>query len=100
MLTDKRSSNGTMVYLQDPLPLSYATPLKFRMGRTTLSIQAKRGWTATLRSALGRGQHPEQLTGPTAMDLHNLLIESRNSSTHKREVIDTFMLGLQKSKFS
>eukprot|EP01034_Spumella_vulgaris_P022095 gene22095-28194_t len=85
LLTDKRSSNGTMVYLQDPLPLSYATPLKFRMGRTTLSIQAKRGWTATLRSALGGGQPSESVNGPTALELHNLLVESRNSSMHKRE---------------
>lgn len=28
-----------MVYLQDPLPLTYNSNLKFRMGRTTLSIQ-------------------------------------------------------------
>ncbi len=85
MLTDKKSSNGTMVYLQDPLPLSYSTPLKFRMGRTTLSIQARRGWTSTLRSALGGGHVTESQSGPSATELHNLLVDERNSNMNKRE---------------
>lgn len=38
-LSDKRSSNGTMVYLQDPVPLPHMVPMKFRMGRTTLTLQ-------------------------------------------------------------
>ena len=38
-LTDRNSSNGTMVYLQDPFPLPYNQTLKLRMGRTTLALQ-------------------------------------------------------------
>eukprot|EP01039_Chlorochromonas_danica_P000831 gene831-904_t len=52
ILTDNHSSNGTMVYLQNPFPLPYSQPIKVRMGRTTLSIQAKRSWTAAIRSYL------------------------------------------------
>ena len=86
LLTDKKSSNGTMVYLQDPLPLSYSVPMKLRMGRTTLSVQAKRGWTSTIRSALGRTPVTDSHDGPTAGDLHNILIETRNIALqNKRE---------------
>lgn len=49
-LSDNRSSNGTLVYLQDPLPLSFSQPVKIRMGRTTLSLQAKRSWSSALRA--------------------------------------------------
>ena len=38
-LQDKRSSNGTMVYLQEPLELPFSHPIRLRMGRSTLSIQ-------------------------------------------------------------
>lgn len=49
-MTDERSSNGTLVYLQDPLPLPYGQTVKVRMGRTTISLQAKRSWSSALRS--------------------------------------------------
>ena len=39
-----------MVYIRDPLPLPYATPMKIRMGRTTITLQAKRTWTAAMRA--------------------------------------------------
>lgn len=94
-MTDKRSSNGTMVYLQDPIPLSYSNQLKFRMGRTTLSLQAKRGWTTTLRTALGVGSVIDDDGTPSAEDLHNVLTECRNSSLSKREAdaeANNFML--------
>jgi len=38
-LKDRMSSNGTMVYLRDPFPLSYSSAVKLRMGRTTISLQ-------------------------------------------------------------
>eukprot|EP01038_Epipyxis_sp_PR26KG_P011735 gene11735-15701_t len=76
-LTDKRSSNGTMIYLQDPLPLPYSTPLRFRMGRTTLQLQAKRNWTSAMRSMIGNNYH--DVNCPSAMDIMNLLNESNNS---------------------
>ena len=94
-MTDKRSSNGTMVYLQDPIPLSYSNQLKFRMGRTTLSLQAKRGWTTTLRTALGVGSVIDEEGLPSAEDLHNVLTECRNNSMSKRETdaeANNFML--------
>jgi hypothetical protein len=60
-LTDERSSNGTLVYLQDPLPLPYGQNVKIRMGRTTIALQAKRSWSAAIRSFLfgsGPNNHP------------------------------------------
>jgi pSer/pThr/pTyr-binding forkhead associated (FHA) protein len=48
-MVDKRSSNGTMVYLQEPLPLHFQQPVRLRMGRTTLTVQTKRSMTATVR---------------------------------------------------
>jgi hypothetical protein len=48
-MVDKRSSNGTMVYLQEPLPLQFQQPVRLRMGRTTLTVQTKRSVTATVR---------------------------------------------------
>jgi hypothetical protein len=51
---DARSSNGTMVYLQGPLPLPNNEILRLRMGRATLSIKAKRSIAASVRGALHR----------------------------------------------
>lgn len=63
VLTDNRSSNGTMVYLQNPFPLPYSAPIKVRMGRTTLTIQAKRSWTAALRAYVA----PPRRTGSVSV---------------------------------
>ena len=37
-LQDKKSSNGTMMYLQEPFPLTFSQPCRLRMGRTTISL--------------------------------------------------------------
>jgi hypothetical protein len=39
-----------MVYLQAPMPLKFSSSVRVRMGRTTMTFQAKRSWTAALRS--------------------------------------------------
>jgi hypothetical protein len=72
-LTDRRSSNGTMVYLQDPFPLPYQHSLKLRMGRTTLSLQAKRSWTSSLRSMLGAPLPHSETASPTPEEVQELL---------------------------
>jgi hypothetical protein len=51
---DSRSSNGTMVYLQGPLPLPNNEQIRLRMGRSTLSIVAKRTLAASVRGTLHR----------------------------------------------
>eukprot|EP01035_Chromulina_nebulosa_P020241 gene20241-26278_t len=51
-IQDSESSNGTMVYLQQPLRLKYSVPVRIRMGRTTMQLQARRSWTAAIRSIL------------------------------------------------
>lgn len=51
-LSDNRSSNGTMVYIRDPLPLPYAVPMKIRMGRTTISLQVTQNTLTTTFCAL------------------------------------------------
>lgn len=38
-IVDRNSSNGTMVYLKEPLPLRFSRTIRIRMGRTTLAIQ-------------------------------------------------------------
>jgi hypothetical protein len=48
-MQDLKSSNGTMVFLQSPMKLHYNRTTVLRMGRTTLSLQAKRSWSAALR---------------------------------------------------
>ena len=40
MLQDQRSSNGTMVYLREAMRLAYDRPVRLRMGRSTLSVEA------------------------------------------------------------
>lgn len=53
-IEDNGSSNGTMVYLQAPISLSYFQPIRIRMGRTTVELEAKRKWTATFRELMQR----------------------------------------------
>ena len=66
-LQDRRSSNGTMVYLQEPLELPFSHPVRLRMGRSTLSIQAKRNWLTSVRGAFGTIR--STLTHPTPEEL-------------------------------
>lgn len=62
-----------MVYLQDPFPLPYQHALKLRMGRTTLSLQAKRNWTSALRNMLGSPIPSNELLSPTPDDIQCIL---------------------------
>ncbi len=99
-LSDNRSSNGTMIYIREPLPISYSQPVKIRMGRTTLSLQAKRSWTAAMRSfVFGTNPNDEanelalqsQIGLPSPSDVMNLLVQlhnlppDKNSSNHETE---------------
>eukprot|EP00597_Dinobryon_sp_UTEXLB2267_P007673 CAMPEP_0170085114 /NCGR_PEP_ID=MMETSP0019_2-20121128/20090_1 /TAXON_ID=98059 /ORGANISM="Dinobryon sp., Strain UTEXLB2267" /LENGTH=795 /DNA_ID=CAMNT_0010301437 /DNA_START=383 /DNA_END=2770 /DNA_ORIENTATION=+ len=81
-LSDKRSSNGTMIYLQDPVHLPYMVPMKFRMGRTTLTLQAKRSWTSAMRGVFGGSvaTHSDGLPYPTASDVFNVLLDASNNT--------------------
>ena len=51
-LEDCGSSNGTMVYLREPVPLPYNKTVKIRNGRSTLSLSARRSWAASFRDAV------------------------------------------------
>lgn len=54
LVQDARSSNGTMVYLQGPLPLQPNQPVRLRMGRSTLAIQVRKTLSASLKGTLQR----------------------------------------------
>lgn len=51
-IEDCSSSNGTMVYLREPVPLPYNKTVKIRNGRSTLTFSAKRSWAASFRDAI------------------------------------------------
>ena len=51
-LEDCSSSNGTMVYLREPVYLPYNKTVKIRNGRSTLTFSAKRSWAASFRDAI------------------------------------------------
>lgn len=51
-IQDRDSSNGTMVYVKETIPLKYSQTHRFRMGRTTIQLQPKRSWTAALRNVI------------------------------------------------
>lgn len=53
-IQDSRSSNGTMVYLQSPLYLPPNVPVRLRMGRSTLTLEARRNWSSALVAAVKR----------------------------------------------
>lgn len=65
---DTHSSNGTMVYLQGPLPLVNNQMVRLRMGRSTLALQAKRSLSASIRGTLQRAP----LTTPCTASLPEL----------------------------
>eukprot|EP01031_Cornospumella_fuschlensis_P038590 gene38590-46914_t len=83
VLTDNRSSNGTMVYLQRPFPLPYSQSTKLRMGRTTLTVMAKRSWTAALRSYLTGGSSRNRAS------VQNAPGTSMDASEHQSVVFDS-----------
>lgn len=84
-MTDERSSNGTLVYLQDPLPLPFGQTVKVRMGRTTISLQAKRSWSSALRSYFF-GATPGQSSSPASpVDDHASVHEDHAHGHHSTE---------------
>lgn len=56
MLQDASSSNGTMLYLQGPLKLPQNQSMRLRMGRSTLTIQARRSLAASFRNVFSSKQ--------------------------------------------
>lgn len=66
-----------MVYIRDPLPLPFATPMKIRMGRTTISLQAKRTWTAAMRAFF---------FGSNQTDNSSIAVKSRTSEANRASV--------------
>lgn len=65
LLTDNSSSNGTMIYVREPIALPYSRQFRFRMGRCTLNIQAKRSWISTLRGTFSRSTNGFQKANPS-----------------------------------
>lgn len=63
-----------MVYIRDPLPLPYSKAMKIRMGRTTITLQARRAWTAAMRSLLFGG-------GRNNSNDESLVISANTNST-------------------
>lgn len=76
---DRDSSNGTMVFIKEPVPLRYLTPMRIRMGRATLHLLAKRSWTAALRNAISTTWQGLTLTSSTN---HTQLHGTDGSSHH------------------
>jgi hypothetical protein len=73
------------VYLQEPLELPFSHPIRLRMGRSTLIIQAKRNWMTSMRGAFGTIR--SHITHPTPEELMQVFslsnvnpINSTNSS--------------------
>eukprot|EP00596_Hydrurales_sp_CCMP1899_P000354 CAMPEP_0119040282 /NCGR_PEP_ID=MMETSP1177-20130426/10155_1 /TAXON_ID=2985 /ORGANISM="Ochromonas sp, Strain CCMP1899" /LENGTH=941 /DNA_ID=CAMNT_0007005183 /DNA_START=421 /DNA_END=3246 /DNA_ORIENTATION=+ len=85
-LQDRRSSNGTMVYLQEPLELPFSHPIRLRMGRSTLIIQAKRNWMTSMRGAFGTIR--SHITHPTPEELMQVFslsnVNPNNSANSSR----------------
>ena len=55
-LFDRQSSNGTMVYLKEPLPLHVRRPTFLRMGRTTLELQVHQTTSDRIRRVVNRAR--------------------------------------------
>jgi len=89
-LSDRRSSNGTMVYLQDPLPLPYSHCAKLRMGRTTISLQARRNWTSVMRSMVfgsaASGHSASDNQSPDPLDIQNILADCMTDPEANKEM--------------
>jgi hypothetical protein len=47
LLSDLKSSNGTLVFVRQPVELAYGQLTHIKLGRTILTMQAKRSWTAS-----------------------------------------------------
>ena len=47
LLSDLKSSNGTLVFVRQPVELAYGQLTHIKLGRTILTMQAKHSWTAS-----------------------------------------------------
>lgn len=73
-MQDLKSSNGTMVFLQNPIKLPFNKTVTLRMGRTTLSLQAKRSWSAALQGSLF--DKPTRVSKTIVTDLHTQICDN------------------------
>jgi hypothetical protein len=89
-LQDARSSNGTMLYLQGPLKLPINQPVRLRMGRSTLAINARRSLTASIRTVFTKQKLPpckaslEELQN--IMSLAPSMIISKTARAEKEQI--------------
>jgi len=84
-IQDSRSSNGTMAYIQGPLPIQYSRPTRIRMGRSTLQLQARHNWGASLRSVFHR---PSTSRPPQATPTQLFSIMTTNSPSGTMRIRD------------
>jgi len=47
LLSDLKSSNGTLVFVRQPVELAYGQLTHIKLGRTILTMQAKRSWASS-----------------------------------------------------
>jgi hypothetical protein len=88
-LQDQQSSNGTMVFLKHPIPLSFSYPIKLRTGRTTISLMAKRSWTSSLRDIFkhqANETNVETDIGIVSEESDNMILPS---SRHLQQLMNT-----------
>lgn len=83
-IQDSRSSNGTMAYIQAPVPLLFSKPIRIRMGRSTLHVQARRNWMASVRNCfMPIRQHSSQNSPASPQALFDIMSNSTLSGpTH------------------
>jgi len=91
-LKDRLSSNGTMVYLRDPFPLSYSCAVKLRMGRSTISLQAKRNWSSAVRNMFGPSLPATGPHAPSPEVIQRILLDcmtdaSKASTAHHSPIL-------------
>ena len=93
-LEDCGSSNGTMVYLREPVPLPYNKTIKIRNGRSTLSFAARRSWAASFRDAVfSRGNNCTSIDPEVVSRSSKFFGDNINNSTPTPEQLMSLMVA-------
>lgn len=95
LLQDARSSNGTMLYLQGPLKLPLHQSVRLRMGRSTLAIEARRSFSASIRTVFAKQKLPPCKS--TLDDLQRIMalapsMLSKNARAQEKEQLRNSLL--------
>mmetsp|Transcript_18400 Transcript_18400/g.24283 ORF Transcript_18400/g.24283 Transcript_18400/m.24283 type:complete len:557 (+) Transcript_18400:175-1845(+) len=94
---DLRSSNGSLLYLREPLELPYGSSIRLRWGRSTISLKATRSWKSQIAQQFVRIRGRHNRNSPEENEDLKFLTDLAAWRTTSPENTENFQVGYSTS---